>query len=191
MGYSGWRAGLFGAAVVSALDWRHGSGLEPYARQGASKPAFAGPWAVAAWGAYWTTLYPTHKPPDFEAYRKRLLENLREPGRMAATKAMAEAPKSDVAARLQDVHARTLVIMGGKDPDFRDPEGKAAAIARLLHGSYAMLPVAGHYPQAEMPQNTAALILDFLACRLREPMGKRLKGVDRLLVAHGLSPKRR
>lgn len=88
------------------------------------KAAFAGPWANAAWGSYWTSLYPTAKPADFAAYKARLLANLKEPGRMAATKAMIDAPKSDVGTRLSEVRARTLVVMGTRDPDFPDAQSR-------------------------------------------------------------------
>src|SRR5665213_1139067 len=67
------------------------------------KVSFAGPWATAAWGAYYASLYPSAKPADFDAYKAKLLTNLAEPGRMAATKAMANAPKTNVAARLAEV----------------------------------------------------------------------------------------
>jgi pimeloyl-ACP methyl ester carboxylesterase len=127
------------------------------------KVSFAGPWATMAWGAYYASLYPSAKPADFDAYKTRLLANLAEPGRMAATKAMANAPKTDVAARLAEVHAGTLVVMGGKDPDFPDPAAEAALVAKLLRGTFTIIDGAGHYPQAEMPEKTTPIVLDFLA----------------------------
>jgi pimeloyl-ACP methyl ester carboxylesterase len=128
----------------------------------AMKAAFAGPWANAMWAFYWASLYPTAKPPDFLPYKAALLANLKEPGRMAATKAMIAAPKSDVGDRLVQVHARTLVLMGSKDPDFADAATEAATVAKLLHGTFTMIPGAGHYPHAEMPDVTVPLILAFL-----------------------------
>lgn len=125
--------------------------------------AFSGPWASAAWGSYWTKLYVTAKPVDFSAYKAALLANLREPGRMAATKAMLNASKADVASRLEKVRAPTLVVMGTKDPDFPDPALEAATVAKLLRGSVAMIDGAGHYPQAEMPELTTPTIINFLA----------------------------
>jgi pimeloyl-ACP methyl ester carboxylesterase len=127
------------------------------------KAAFAGPWATSAWAAYYATLYPTAKPADFEAYKAKLTANLAEPGRMAATKAMMNASKADVGSRLADVRARALVVMGSKDPDFPDAAKEAATVAGLLHGTFAMIDGAGHYPHAEMPAATAPIVLDFLA----------------------------
>jgi pimeloyl-ACP methyl ester carboxylesterase len=125
--------------------------------------AFAGPWATAVWGAYWTSLYPTAKPADFAAYEAKLLANLRQPGRMAATKAMLAASKADVGSRLVEVRARTLVVMGSKDPDFPDPAAEAATLAELLRGTAVMIPGAGHYPHAEMAELTAVPIVTFLS----------------------------
>ena len=127
------------------------------------KVGFAGPWAVSAWRAYYASLYPTAKPNDFAAYRAALAANLRAPGRLAALKAMMSATKDDVEARLGEVRAPTLVVMGTKDPDFADPAAEADTVARLLGGSVAMIDGAGHYPHAEMPAVTAPVIIDFIA----------------------------
>jgi pimeloyl-ACP methyl ester carboxylesterase len=131
----------------------------------AMKAAFAGPWANMMWASYWTSLYPTAKPADFPAYKAALLANLKEPGRMAATKAMIAAPKADVGDRLVEVRARTLVVMGSKDPDFPDAATEAATVAKLLRGTVAMVPGAGHYPHAEMPDITVPLVTAFLKGR--------------------------
>ncbi len=125
--------------------------------------AFVGPWAPAAWGAYYASLYPTRKPADFDSYKARLVASLREPGRMAALQAMMRTGRDDVEARLGAIRAPALVVMGSSDPDFDDPAGEAAAMAGLVKGTVAMIEGAGHYPHAEMPEVTAPAILDFLA----------------------------
>src|SRR5262249_40930923 len=93
----------------------------------------------------------------------RLLSNLREPGRMAAVKAMMRATKADVEARLHDVQARTLVGMGSKDPDFADPVQEAADVTVLLRGTGVMGDTAGHYPHVEMIELVGPRVGDFLA----------------------------
>jgi pimeloyl-ACP methyl ester carboxylesterase len=60
------------------------------------------------------------------------------------------------------VASPTLVVMGEKDPDFKDPLAEAAWIARTLRGSVAMIPDAGHYPQSQQPGHTSAAIIGFL-----------------------------
>jgi pimeloyl-ACP methyl ester carboxylesterase len=81
---------------------------------------------------------------------------------------MLAATKADVEARLGEVRAPTLVVMGTKDPDFDDPAAEAGTIARLVGGGdVAMIDGAGHYPHAEMPAATAPAILAFLAAGTR------------------------
>ncbi len=125
--------------------------------------AFVGPWAPAAWGAYYASLYPTAKPADFETYKAALVASLKEPGRMAALQAMMRTNRDDVEPRLASIRAPALVVMGSRDPDFDDPAGEAATIAGLVKGKVAMIDGAGHYPHAEMPELTAPAIVDFLA----------------------------
>jgi pimeloyl-ACP methyl ester carboxylesterase len=58
--------------------------------------------------------------------------------------------------------------MGDKDPDFKDPAAEARWVADSLRGTYRMVPGAGHYPHAEMPEITAPLVLSFLE-KVHEP----------------------
>lgn len=124
---------------------------------------FAQPWGAAAWGWYYGTLYPTAKPADFAAYVAALRANLREPNRLAALRQMLFAAKAASEARLDQVKAPVHVIMGAKDPDFKDPTAEANWVAARLGGQLTLIPDAGHYPHAEMPATTGPVILDFLA----------------------------
>ena len=125
--------------------------------------AFVGPWAPAAWAAYYASLYPTRKPADFDDYKARLVANLKEPGRLAALQATMRVGRDDVEPRLAAIRCPSLVVMGSRDPDFDDPAGEAATMAGLIKGKVAMIEGAGHYPHAEMPEVTAPLILAFIA----------------------------
>jgi pimeloyl-ACP methyl ester carboxylesterase len=130
------------------------------------------PWGPAAWGMYYKSLYPTRLPADFAEYRAALLANLREPGRFAATQAMTWASKAAVDRRLAEVKAPVLVVMGSKDPDFPDPAAEAQLVAERLRGTVALIDGAGHYPHAEMPEQTAAQILPFFSgLRVAEAVG--------------------
>ncbi len=124
--------------------------------------AFTRPWGPAAWLSYYKSLYPTRPPQDFGEYTTRLKKNLSEPGRMEAVLEMLFASKEASAARLKDVRAPALVLMGGKDRDFKDPEGEARQLAQALGTTYKLIPDAGHYPHAEMPEIAAPLVIDFL-----------------------------
>ena len=119
------------------------------------------PWGAAMWAVYYNTLYPTRKPADFSAYRAALRANLQQPGRVEALGQMMYASKSASEQRLTRVTSPALVLMGSKDPDFKQPETEAAWLAGQLKTRYEMIPNAGHYPHAEMPEVCAPLILNF------------------------------
>jgi len=123
---------------------------------------FARPWGPAMWLRYYSTLYPTHKPTDFDQYCHALQANLKEPGRQEALLKMIRASKSASEERLPRVTAPTLVLMGSKDRDFKQPEAEAHWVADQLRGTYNLIDGAGHYPHAEMPEVTSSLILSFL-----------------------------
>jgi pimeloyl-ACP methyl ester carboxylesterase len=122
---------------------------------------FNNPWRVRTWIMYYPSLYPSRKPDDFQAYLKQLKQNLAQPGRFAAAAAMGTTPRLPCTERLNLVRVPTLVIMGTKDPDF-DPLTEGKFIAQQTGGRLEMIEGAGHYPQTEMPEVTAPLVLGFL-----------------------------
>jgi pimeloyl-ACP methyl ester carboxylesterase len=121
------------------------------------------PWGPAAWSLYYKSLYPTSPPADLTDYRAALKANLKQPGRFDALKQMIWASKAPVEQRLAEVSAPVLVVMGSKDPDFKDPAAEARSVAERLRGTVAIIDGAGHYPHAEMPEQTGATILSFLS----------------------------
>lgn len=127
------------------------------------------PWRVRLWGMYYGMLYPTQKPPDFEDYRSHLLKNLAEPGRFEAAKRLANSSRDPSEQRLNQVQTPTLVIMGTKDPDFPNPDGEAQFLASQTDGKVFMVDGAGHYPQTEMPEVTAPLVINFLSESANQP----------------------
>lgn len=124
----------------------------------------AGPWGPSMWGSYYGSLYG-EAPDDIDAYRQALVANLKEPGRMDALHGMMAASKADVAARLHEVKAPVLVVMGTADPDFPDPAAEAGIVAELLGGEVLMVDGAGHYPQVEQPELVAGKLIDFVSRR--------------------------
>lgn len=119
------------------------------------------PWGAAMWSLYYNNLYPTRKPQDLAAYRSKLRANLAQAGRLESLQAMLRADKSPSEERLARVERPVLVLMGDKDPDFKDPAAEAEWIGRMTRGKVHILPGAGHYPQAEYPEETAALVANF------------------------------
>lgn len=126
------------------------------------KVLLRGPWKVPLWAIFYKTLYPTTQPHDFAEYINELKGSLREPGRFAALRALAFAPKTEAEARLEQVTAPTLVIMGTKDPDWPDPVAEAHFIAEKMSAEVVLIEGAGHYPQTEIPEKTAPAIIEFL-----------------------------
>ena len=120
------------------------------------------PWRVRTWIMYYSTLFPTHKPADFQDYLKQLKDNLFEKGRFDAVKRLGNSSRQPSAERLKLVKAPSLVIMGTKDPDFSDPVAEGLLVADQIRGALALVEGAGHYPQTEIPEKTALIIIDFL-----------------------------
>ena len=121
-----------------------------------------GPWRVAFWLMYWTSLFPTRKPADFASYRKALGDNLRENGRMAALKSMVYLPKSDTEAMLTKTGLPVLLVMGTKDADFPDPPSEAQWAVEKLGAKLLLVQGAGHYPHTEMPEQVGPAVVSFL-----------------------------
>lgn len=123
---------------------------------------FARPWGAFMWIKYFSTLFPTCKPDDFAEYTSALKANLKEPGRLETLIEMIRASKRASEERIPQVDKPVLVLMGSKDPDFKDPETEAKWVADNLKGTYTMIDGAGHYPHAEMPEITGTLMLEFM-----------------------------
>ena len=122
----------------------------------------ARPWGPSMWLKYFSALYPTRKPEDFAEYTAALKASLAEPGRLETLLAMLRASKRASEERIPQVDKPVLVLMGGKDPDFKEPEAEAKWVADNLKGTYTMIENAGHYPHAEMPEITAPLMISFM-----------------------------
>ena len=124
--------------------------------------AMAPPWAAISWKSYLPKLYAGRRPPDFGEYRDQVIASLRRPGHAKAFSATTRASHDLAEARLADVTAPALVVMGEQDPDFPDPRAEADWIARALGAQVVMVPEAGHYPQSQRPDITTGAALRFL-----------------------------
>jgi len=126
------------------------------------RAAMAPLWAATAWKSYLPKLYAGRRPADFEDYRDRVVASLRRPEYATAFSLTTRTSHAQAEARLGDVTAATLVLMGEDDPDFPDPKAEADWIAQALRGQVVMVPDAGHYPQSQQPESTTAAVLEFL-----------------------------
>jgi pimeloyl-ACP methyl ester carboxylesterase len=166
--------GLGGLAVsyaaIAALVRNRGSALATVAALIGGLGAFCGaitnvlvyPNLAAAAAAATAHLTPGRRPADFGEYRDQVVAILRRPGYAKAFSATTRTSHDPAEARLADVTAPVLVVMGEQDPDFPDPRAEADWIARSLRGHVVMVSEAGHYPQSQRPGITTGAVLRFL-----------------------------
>src|SRR6202451_1888694 len=126
------------------------------------KIAMMRPWGPSLWSMYYGSLYKSAPPADLDSYRSALTANLKQPGRIEATKALIFASQAPCEARIPNVHAPALVVMGSRDSDFSDPSAEADWVATHLHGKKLMVDGAGHYPHVEYPDVVASAVIDFV-----------------------------
>jgi pimeloyl-ACP methyl ester carboxylesterase len=166
--------GAGAAALVAADRPELVAGLVlvgPFVRNGSTgaaqrlllRLAMARPWAASSWNSYLPKLYAGRRPEDFDEYRSRVVASLRRPGYARAFSATTRTDHDPVEARLGEIAAPTLVVMGDQDPDFPDPAAEAGWIAAALSAEVVMVPDAGHYPQSQQPEITAQAIVAFLS----------------------------
>ena len=123
---------------------------------------FVRPWGPAAWRSFYARSYRTNPPPDLAAHLDRIKAATARPGawrQLVATTRISHAP---VEARLHEVVAPTLVVMGSADPDFADPEAEARLVAERLRGEVLLVPGAGHYPHAQHAEVVGPAVVAFL-----------------------------
>ncbi len=128
----------------------------------AFRAAMAWPWGRAAWQAYYPKLYPGRPPADLAEHRARIAASLRRRGHFRAFRATTHTSHAPVEARLDEVKAPTLVVMGERDPDFPDPSAEARGLAERVRGDVLLVPGGGHYPQAEYPEVVSPAVVAFL-----------------------------
>ena len=124
--------------------------------------AMAPPWAAISWKSYLPKLYAGRRPADLGEYRDLVITSMRRPGYAKAFSRTTRTSLDPAQARLADVTAPALVVMGEQDPDFPDPRSEADWIARALRAQVVTVPQAGHYPQSQRPDITTGAVLRFL-----------------------------
>ena len=120
------------------------------------------PFAAMTWKSYAPRLYAGAKPADLDAYLAEVIASIRRPGYAKAFSLTTRLTHAPAEARIADVTAPVLVVMGELDPDFPDPRAEADWIATTLHAEVVMVPESGHYPQSQRPEIVADAVLGFL-----------------------------
>jgi pimeloyl-ACP methyl ester carboxylesterase len=130
-------------------------------------------WGVALYCSYFLKLYPKARPADFEEHLGKVRAMLKEPGRLRALRLLFSESSGATYARHSEVQAPALILMGSRDPDFKNPEQEARTLAeRLPIASVQIFEGAGHHLQVEEPELVGHSILAFLA-RCDEPKAAR------------------
>lgn len=120
------------------------------------------PWGPAVWSLYYASLYKGRPPADLARHRVLIRESMRLPGHWRAFVETTHTSHSQIEPRLREVRCPALVIMGERDPDFKDPAAEVAWVAGRLRGTTVIVPGAGHYPQAEYPEIVIPAVVRFL-----------------------------
>ncbi len=120
------------------------------------------PWGPRVWSMFYASLYPGAPPVDLAEHIAAIRAGQSRPGAWTAFIATTRTSHAPAEARLSDVMAPSLVVMGTADPDFPDPAAEARLIADRLDGSTFLVAGAGHYPHAEFPDVLNPEVLRFL-----------------------------
>jgi pimeloyl-ACP methyl ester carboxylesterase len=144
--------------------------LGPFVRGGMSGPmelvtklALAKPWGPAFWKWYYRKFYPGRAPADLAGHIERIGRSQARPGAWKAFRRTAFAGHAQSSAAVDRVRGvPTLVVMGEKDPDWKDPTAEAHWVSDALDGELVLVPNAGHYPMAEYPETVNPAIVAFV-----------------------------
>lgn len=161
-----------GVAVIAAAEQPDAiSGMAlvgPFVRGGpggvaklVTRLALMKPWGRAFWASYYPKFYPGRRPDDLTEHIALISQSMRRPGHWRAFQRTAFSGHAEAAARVGDVRTPVLVVMGEKDPDWKDPAAEARWIAEALRGELLLVPDAGHYPMAEYPETVNPAIVAF------------------------------
>jgi pimeloyl-ACP methyl ester carboxylesterase len=112
----------------------------------------AKPWGPAVWQGYYAKFYPGRRPNDLTAHQAAIRASLGRGDHWRSFVRTTRTSHAPAEARLGEVRAPALVVMGTKDPDWSDPTAEARFVAERLGAELLLVPDAGHYPMAEYPE---------------------------------------
>jgi pimeloyl-ACP methyl ester carboxylesterase len=121
------------------------------------------PWGPAAFMSYYPKWTPGTKPEGYDDHTAAVAANVRRNWKaFVATTHTSHAPAE---ARLDEVRAPAVVVMGADDVDWKDPAAEAAWVGQRLHAEVLMAPGVGHYPQAQAPALVTEALLSLAGSR--------------------------
>ncbi|MFW5416749.1 alpha/beta hydrolase [Nocardiopsis sp. CNT-189] len=121
------------------------------------------PWGPALGTAYLRGLFKGRTTEGHAEHIAAIRAGLGPADRYRAVTATIANSFRPVPARLDEVAAPALVVMGADDPDWPDPAAEADWIAGRLGARRLIVPECGHYPAAQRPDLVAPAVLEFAA----------------------------
>ncbi|MGW2093114.1 alpha/beta fold hydrolase [Promicromonospora sukumoe] len=153
-----------GLVLISPLLREPGSPAKQRAMRVALHALLARPWGAAFWASYYSSISKGRRSPRHAERVAAVRQNLREPGHLRSFRDLALAlDHSVVEARLSDVAAPSLALVGALDPDYSDPAAELAWITGTIGAQGVLIPEVGHYPQHQSPDVVVPAVLGFLA----------------------------
>ncbi|MEV0894438.1 alpha/beta hydrolase [Promicromonospora sp. NPDC050262] len=153
-----------GLVLLSPLLRQPGSPAMQRTMRLALRVLLARPWGAAFWGAYYSSISKGRRSARHAEHVAAVRQSLREPGHLRSFRDLSLAlDHSVVEARLSDVAAPSLAVVGALDPDFADPAAELAWITETIGSRGVLVDEVGHYPQHQAPDVVVPAVLDFLA----------------------------
>ncbi len=126
------------------------------------RAAFARPWGKGTWMKFYEKNYPTRRPDDFDEHLATLDAMLSRPGGYGAFNQTLWSSHARAATRIDEVKAPVKVIIGSRDPDFKNPEAEMNKLKEMFKGDGSMIEGAGHYPHVEFPSQTGEIMVKYI-----------------------------
>jgi pimeloyl-ACP methyl ester carboxylesterase len=152
--------GAIAGVVLLAPFLRNGVG--EFAR-GALHWMVAGPWGPMVWKAYSKTLWPGVGKDGAAARANATMALLTRKGRWGEfVRTVDGADHRVYEPYLGTTDVPALVVVGTKDPDWKDPVAEAEWVASQTGASVVRVEGAGHAPMFERPDVVAPAVVEFL-----------------------------
>ena len=143
--------------------------LGPFLRQPALDPAtrammrilLTRPWAPRALTFWYDRLHVGRTPQDHADQKERVLRMLRPKERFRAITATINA-RNETIDTTEGMTADAVVIMGERDPDWKDPRAEARWVSSVVGGRSVMVPDYGHYAQSQRPDVVAPVLVELI-----------------------------
>ena len=119
------------------------------------------PWAPRALTLFYDTLHAGRTPEGHREQKKRIFRMLRPADRYRAIVRTITSPRVTVSPT-EGLRARAVVVMGEKDPDWKDPEVEAEWASSVVDGSVVMVSECGHYAQSQRPDVVVPVLKELL-----------------------------